>query len=168
MRATLRMTDSQYRNEMILRNGTRAACNHGVMDARGKLLSTKEAYRLVRLELLECLASLPSAFITPCRLHSWNVFHFFYNIIKREKHIFPFAFGWVIGPISCMLPSARPFEFFFRWINRSPSSGKLQNVVILNGICLLALNIRVKTLRENYSCNYKHQLKRLKNKLKLK
>ena len=33
---------------------------------------------------------------------------------------------------------------------------------------LLALNIRVKTLRENYSCNYKHQLKRLKkNKLKL-
>ena len=37
-----------------------------------------------------------------------------------------------------------------------------------SGICLLALNIRVKTLRENYSCNYKHQLKRLKkNKLKL-
>ena len=34
-------------------------------------------------------------------------------------------------------------------------------VVIVNGICLLALNIRVKTLRENYSCNYKHQLKRL-------
>ena len=34
-------------------------------------------------------------------------------------------------------------------------------VVILNGTCLLALNIRVKTLRENYSCNYKHQLKRL-------
>ena len=34
-------------------------------------------------------------------------------------------------------------------------------VVILNGICLLALNIRVRTLRENYSCNYKHQLKNL-------
>ena len=34
-------------------------------------------------------------------------------------------------------------------------------VLILNGICLFALNIRVKTLRENYSCNYKHQLKRL-------
>ena len=33
-------------------------------------------------------------------------------------------------------------------------------VVILKGICLLALNIREKTLRENYSCNYKHQLKR--------
>ena len=29
-------------------------------------------------------------------------------------------------------------------------------VVILNGICLLDLNIRVNTLRENYSCNYKH------------
>ena len=42
-------------------------------------------------------------------------------------------------------------------------------VVILNGICLFALNIRVKTFRENCSCNYKHQLKRLslKNKPKL-
>ena len=26
-----------------LRNGKRAVCNHGVMDARGRLLSTKEA-----------------------------------------------------------------------------------------------------------------------------
>ena len=26
-----------------LRNGKRAACNHGVMDARGRFLSTKEA-----------------------------------------------------------------------------------------------------------------------------
>ena len=26
-----------------LRNGKRASCNHGVMDARGRLLSTKEA-----------------------------------------------------------------------------------------------------------------------------
>ena len=26
-----------------LRNGKRAACNHGVMDARGRLLSKKEA-----------------------------------------------------------------------------------------------------------------------------
>ena len=26
-----------------LRNGKRAACNHGVMDARGRLLSIKEA-----------------------------------------------------------------------------------------------------------------------------
>ena len=49
------------------------------------------------------------------------------------------------------------FEFFFRWINRSPSSGKLQNVfvVILNGICLPALNIKANTLRENYIYNYK-------------
>ena len=36
-----------------LRNGKRAACNHGV-----------------------------------------TVYHFFYNIIKREKHYFPFAFGF--------------------------------------------------------------------------
>ena len=128
----------------------------------------------VRLSLLERLANLPSASITPW-LHSCTVYHFFYNIIKREKKYFPFVFGWVIGPCSCMLPSARAwtnhvlcfqklaFEFFFRWINHSRSSGKLQTffVVIVNGICLLALNIRVKTLRENYSCNYKHQLKRL-------
>ena len=26
-----------------LRNGKRTACNHGVMDTRGRLLSTKEA-----------------------------------------------------------------------------------------------------------------------------
>ena len=64
----------------------------------------------------------------PPWLHSCNVYHFFYNIIKREKHHFPFAFGWVIGPSSCMLPSAHLFEFFSLWINRSPSSGKLQNV----------------------------------------
>ena len=29
--------------EHYLRNGKRAACNHGVIDARGRLLSTKEA-----------------------------------------------------------------------------------------------------------------------------
>ena len=29
--------------KLNLRNGKRAACNHGVMDARGRLLSTKEA-----------------------------------------------------------------------------------------------------------------------------
>ena len=32
-------------------------------------------------------------------------------------------------------------------------------VVILNGVCLLVLNIRANTLRENYSCNSKHRLK---------
>ena len=39
----------KYIISLYLRNGKRAACNHGVMDARGRLLSTKEAYRLVRL-----------------------------------------------------------------------------------------------------------------------
>jgi len=29
--------------EKLLRNGERAACNYRVMDARGRLLSTKEA-----------------------------------------------------------------------------------------------------------------------------
>ena len=32
-------------------------------------------------------------------------------------------------------------------------------VVILNGVCLLVVNVRVNTLRENYSCNCKHHLK---------
>ena len=41
-------------------------------------------------------------------------------------------------------------------------------VVIVNGICLLALNIRVKTLRENYSLQlWTPTKKTLKNKLKL-
>ena len=31
------------KNRLDLRNGKRAACNHGFMDARGRLLSTKEA-----------------------------------------------------------------------------------------------------------------------------
>ena len=42
----LRKLFEQYRIEFCgkhLRNGKRAACNHGVMDARGRLLSTKEA-----------------------------------------------------------------------------------------------------------------------------
>ena len=30
-------------NLLQLRNGKREVCNHGVMDARGRLLSTKEA-----------------------------------------------------------------------------------------------------------------------------
>ena len=41
-----RCTHQQKRLERLhlyLRNGKRAACNHGVMDARGRLLSTKEA-----------------------------------------------------------------------------------------------------------------------------
>ena len=62
-----------------------------------------------------------------------------------------------------------PLWVFSRWINRSPSSGKLQNVFRYSEwhLSTVALNIGVKTLRENYSCNYKHQLKRLKSKLKL-
>ena len=38
----------------------------------------------VQLWLRECLANLPSASITPW-LHSCKVYHFFYNIIKREN-----------------------------------------------------------------------------------
>ena len=55
------------------------------------------------------------------------------------------------------------FEFSFAesTVLRLQENYKTFFVVILNGTCLLALNIRVKTLRENYSCNYKHQLKRL-------
>ena len=70
-------------------NGKRAACNHGVMDARGKFAMHERSVRVargdsrVRLKLLECLANLPSASITPW-LHSCNVYHFFYNIIKGE------------------------------------------------------------------------------------
>ena len=33
-------------------------------------------------------------------------------------------------------------------------------VVILNGICLLTLNIKVNTLKENQNCNYKHSLRK--------
>ena len=32
---------------------------------------------------------------------------------------------------------------------------------MLNGICLLALDMSVNALRENYSYNYEHQLKKL-------
>ena len=35
--------DYSWENSTKLRNGKRAACNHGVMDARGRLLSAKEA-----------------------------------------------------------------------------------------------------------------------------
>ena len=71
------------------RNGKRRACIHRVMDARGRLLSTKEALSCSRcsreqLQLLECLTNLPSGSIT-WWLHSCNVYHFFYNIIKGEN-----------------------------------------------------------------------------------
>ena len=59
------------------------------------------------------------------------------------------------------------FSFAESTVLRLQVNCKTFSLVILNGICLLALNIRVKTLRENYSCNYKHQLKTLKNNLKL-
>ena len=39
----LGMGVAQGENRTNLRNGKRAACNHGVMDARRRLLSTKEA-----------------------------------------------------------------------------------------------------------------------------
>ena len=71
------------------RNGKRRACIHRVMDARGRLLSTKEALSCSRcsreqLQLLECLTNLPSGSIT-WWLHSCNAYHFFYNIIKGEN-----------------------------------------------------------------------------------
>ena len=40
----LGMGVAQGEKRTNLRNGKRAACNHGIMDARGRLLSTKEAY----------------------------------------------------------------------------------------------------------------------------
>ena len=51
-----------------------------------------------------------------------------------------------------------PLNFFFAetTILRLKVNCKTSFVVILNGICVPALNIRVNTLRENYSCNYKH------------
>ena len=39
----LRRLLERWAQSIHLRNGKRAACNHGVMDARGRLLSTKEA-----------------------------------------------------------------------------------------------------------------------------
>ena len=58
----LRKLFEQYRIENCgkkLRNGKRAACNHGVMDARRRLLSTKEA--LEWKAIAECDSSFLSA-----------------------------------------------------------------------------------------------------------
>ena len=49
------------------------------------------------------------------------------------------------------------FSFAESTVLRRQLNCKTFFVVILNGICLLTLNIRVKTLSENFSCNYKHQ-----------
>jgi len=48
-----------------LRNGKRAACNHGVMDARGRLLSTKEAQ-----ESHEAIAECDSSFLSARSIHN--------------------------------------------------------------------------------------------------
>ena len=129
----------------------------------------------VRLQLLECLVNLPSASITPW-LHNCNVYHFFYNIIKREKHYISifvrlshrseFMYAAICPRVnkSCsMFYKNLPLSFSFAEsaVLRLQVNCKTFFVVIVNSICLLALNIRVKTLRENYICNYKHQLKRL-------
>ena len=47
------------------------------------------------------------------------------------------------------------FSFAESTVLRLQENCKTFFVVILNGICLLAL--RVKTLRENYSCNYHYK-----------
>ena len=66
-----------------------------------------------------------------------------------------------------MLPSAHPFEFSFAesTVLRLQVNCKTFFVVIVNGICLLALNIRVKTLRETIAATPTKRT--LKNKLKL-
>ena len=71
------------------------------------------------------------------------------SLNKKRTETFPFAFSWVSHlycrrvDVCCHMPAGKQIKTFF--------------VVVLNGICLLiALNVRVKTLRENYSCNYKH------------
>ena len=89
------------------RNGKRCSCTTMELWMHlGGLLSTQEARDALGYYASFVLSNLPRASITPWLL-SCNVYHFFYNIIKREKHCFPFAFSWVIGRSSCMLPSAR-------------------------------------------------------------
>ena len=102
-----------------------------------------------------CLANLPSASMTRW-LHSCNVYHFVYNIIKREnisiclrlshrycRQVDMFA---VIFP--CINKHAfqkLAFDFFFAesTVLRLRVNCKTFFAVILNGICLLALNVRV-------------------------
>ena len=67
-----------------LRNGKRAACNHRVIDASGRLRKKRKSTPQATLASW-CLANLPSVSITQW-LHSCNVYHCFYSIIKREKH----------------------------------------------------------------------------------
>ena len=51
-----------------------------------------------------------------------------------------------------------PFKFIFieTTVLRLTVNYKTFIVVILNDICVLALNVTVNTLWENYRCNYKH------------
>ena len=72
-----------------LRNRKREACNHygctrEVATARKKRKSCSRLSR-EQLQLLECLANLSSASITRL-LHSYNVYHFCYNIIKSGNN----------------------------------------------------------------------------------
>ena len=54
---------------------------------------------------------------------------------------------------AAIVPAPLSFSLAESTVLRLQINYKTFFVVILNGICLLAVNIRVKTLRENYSCN---------------
>ena len=84
--------------------------------------------------------------------------------IKREKHYFPFhrlshrsefmyaAICPRVNKSCSMFFKNLPLSFSFAesTVLRLQVNCKTFFVVIASGICLLALNIRVKTLRENY------------------
>ena len=130
----------------------------------------------MQLFLFECSANLPSASITRW-FHSCNFYHFFYNLIKREnisiclllsrRYCNEVTFATIICPCVNTSPFKNlPLNFFFveAAVLRLKVNCKTFFVVILNEICVLALNIRVNSLRENYSRNYKNRLKKtLKN-----
>ena len=132
---------------------------------------TREVWRALRkLELhsathLSCSPNFPRASITRYT-HAKHEQILKFSICLRLSHRYEFMYAAIFPCVNkpcSMFFKNLPLNFSFAesTVLRLQLNCKTFFVVILNGICLPALNIRVKTLRENYSCNYKHQLKRL-------
>ena len=81
-----------------------------------------------------------------------------FSICHRLSHRYEFIYAAICPRVNkpCfMFFKNLPLSFSFAESTalRLQVNCKTFFVVILNGICVLAINIRVKTLRENYSCN---------------
>ena len=136
--------------------------------ARSRLfISTKEAKPSATLASW-VLSKLPKCIHNSMVAQLQSLPFLLKHINQKRKHFL--AFGWVIGTVDELVyavifprrvnKSCLSYLFFTETtVLRLTVNYKTFIVVILNDICVLALNdlnVTVNTLWEHYRCNYKH------------